>query len=97
MILSGGGGVFNPLPGSTGGASTFLRLLDRPDVLRWIKVKAADAPICLPDVDGSGTLASNDVFFFLTRWFGAGFDWNGDALSDTADLLGFVSEWFSGC
>lgn len=73
------------------------RLLDRPDVLRWVKSQAPDAPICLPDIDGSQSLSVNDVFSFLRQWFQSGVDWNGDLMITVQDLLSFIDEWFTGC
>lgn len=55
--------------------------------------------VCVGDFNASGTLTAQDIFDFLTAWFGA--DSSADSNASNAitvqDVFDFLSNWFSGC
>lgn len=56
-------------------------------------------PGCAPDYDGDGGANLQDLFDFLTAWFGgaeAG-DFNGSAGVTLQDIFDFLGAWFAGC
>jgi ELWxxDGT repeat protein len=54
---------------------------------------------CFADFDASGHLDVNDLFAFLSAWFGLDphADTNADGVISVADLLGYINLWFDGC
>jgi uncharacterized membrane protein len=59
---------------------------------------ASIGPYCLIDWDHSGLINSQDVFAFLTSFFGGDGDFNGDGMTDSRDWLEFYNDWrFQDC
>lgn len=62
-------------------------------------VGSGNIPYCPGDFDQDGTVAVNDIFAFLTGWFGGDPAANIDGLNgnDVPDIFLFLTNWFSPC
>ncbi len=54
-------------------------------------------PPCPADYNQSGTLTSEDLFAFLTDWFGGHADFNRSGATDVVDIFDYLVSWFRGC
>ena len=61
--------------------------------------RAARLLLCAADFNCSGTLTVQDIFDFLTAWFGANplADYNGFNGIGVQDIFDFLADWFNGC
>lgn len=62
-------------------------------------IRLSEVPVCLADVDGSGSVDVNDIFEFLNRWFAGDprADFNGVDGVNTQDIFDLLNAWFAGC
>ena len=68
----------------------------------WTNVNADQTLVlapCRADYNGAGGVTVQDVFDFLTAWFGgqASADVNRDGATSVQDVFDFLSLWFAGC
>lgn len=54
---------------------------------------------CLADLNGDGTVNTQDFLAFLGAWAGREpvADWNHDGRTDTLDFLAYLNDWVAGC
>lgn len=58
----------------------------------------ATIPLFCPcDWDQSGTVSIQDLFSFLTAWFGGTADFNSDNVTTVQDIFDFLTCWFNSC
>ncbi len=53
--------------------------------------------VCAADIDGDGTVTSNDLFAFLTAFFEGNADFNDDGMTSSTDFFDFLVAFFQGC
>ncbi|MGE3107858.1 MAG: agmatine deiminase family protein [Phycisphaerales bacterium] len=61
-----------------------------------VVISGAMSP-CPGDYNASGSVDSQDLFDFLTAFFGAAGDFNGDATTNSQDFFDFLAAFFAGC
>lgn len=81
----------------------FDRVLDEDEIVDLYTTSAAGRDyceqLCRPDLDGDGTLDTDDVLQFLGAWAVKDpmCDWNADGAINTMDVLAYLNDWNAGC
>jgi hypothetical protein len=60
-------------------------------------MEVAGAPACPCDINGTGTLDSQDFFAFVIGFFEGDADFNGSGTTDSQDFFAFLICFFGGC
>jgi len=59
----------------------------------WISVRYTSRRLLAVDVNGDGTIDSDDYFGFLAAFFPDGYDYDGDGSIDSDDYFRWASDW----
>jgi hypothetical protein len=80
-------------------AATVEAAIDDFKVASYPCVGATQPPPCAVDFDGSGTLAVQDVFAFISAWFAGDprADWDHSGSLAVPDVFAFLNAWMAGC